>query len=131
MTGLTDTERQDELQDIHFMRIAVRLSTDDLYPVTARLLGNAHAAIERMERDFPEWRFCDRAFVIMTEWKKLMEDREEKPSADKMAHVFGKIGNNTESNKHIVCMVCILNTGNILFYILNINGKLRDKLINE
>ena len=123
MTGLTDTERQDELQDIHFMRIAVRLSTADLYPVTARLLGNANAAIERMERDFPELRFCDRAFVIMTEWKKLMEDRDVRPSAEKMVHAFGTMAN-TESNRHTVCMVCILNTGNVLFYIIDTNYKL-------
>ena len=82
------------------MRIALRLTTEDEYPLTAGLLKNIGLVIDRIKEDFPELRQSDRMFVIMTEWRKR---REESPSAEEMVRVFEK----TKLDKHIVCMVCL------------------------
>ena len=87
------------------MRIAMRLSTSDIYPLTAGLLGNARSMIERTECDFRELRLCDRAFVIMKEWKRRLEDRQESPTAEKMVQVFEEMESTMETTKHVVCMV--------------------------
>ena len=106
ITGLTDTERQTELQDIHFMRIAVRLATADMYPFAAGLFGNAKTVIEQTECDFRELRFCDRAFVILTKWRRKLENRQEIPSAGRIVQIFEEMQENMETKKHVVCMVC-------------------------
>ena len=106
MAGLTEAEHEAELRDIQLMRIAVRLSAADLHPLTAGLLGNAKSTIHRIECDFPELRFCDRAFLILMEWKKMLWDQVRLSSAQEMVRVFEDMKGNMPSNKHTVCMVC-------------------------
>ena len=80
------------------MRISRRLAASELYPLTAGLLGNIDLVLEGTEGEFPELRSSDRTFVIMTEWRKRLE---ENPSADNMVRVFEEM----KINKHKVCMV--------------------------
>ena len=103
-SGLMSRELQPHLEDVNLMRIAVRLNSEDIYPLAAGLFGNVGSKIQRIEGEYPELRPCDRAFVIMTEWKKMLAGRNECPSSGKLANVFEEMG----INKHTVCMVSFL-----------------------
>ena len=82
------------------MRIAQRLRTEHLYPLTAGLLETV-SYLETIKSDFADLREADHAFLVMAEWRKLIRNERGDTSAAAMV----KLLKDANINIHVVCQV--------------------------
>ena len=98
--GLDDDEVETELDDIKLLRIARLLHPDKLMELSANLVGNVQF-LSKLERTYRGFDASDHAFMILHEWKKLINNARQTPTAGKLIAVFDDI----HIDKHQLCQV--------------------------
>ena len=100
---MTKDENSTHLSDVILMRIAQRVRTEHLYPLTARLLETVKY-LDDVKANFSDLEQADHAYLIMAEWRKRTRNKksDRNTTAEKMVKIFkeGKI------DHHLVCLVC-------------------------
>ena len=94
-------ERGVHLNDILLMRLAQRLKTEHLYPLTAAMLEN-DKYLDDVKADFADLHQSDHAYLVMAEWRKRTRNREGDTSAGEMV----KLLKNLHIDHHLICLVC-------------------------
>ena len=82
------------------MRIAQRLQTKHLYPLTASLLESV-AYLDSVKADFSDMRQADHAYLVMAEWRKLTRNDRGDTSAAQIVKYLKDAG----IDIHLVCLV--------------------------
>ena len=104
-TGLTLEENSTHLSDVILMRIAQRLRTEHLYPLTAGLLSTVKY-LDYVKANFADLDHADHAYLVMTEWRK--QTKNQRTDRDTTAEKLVKILEEGNIDHHLVCLVYIL-----------------------
>ena len=91
---------EEEMDDIKLLRIARLLHPDKLMELSANLVGNVQF-FSKLERTYRGFDASDHAFMILHEWKKLVNNTRKTPTAGKLLVVFDDI----HIDKHQLCQV--------------------------
>ena len=87
------------------MRLAQRLRTKHLYPLTAGLFESV-TYLEDVKADFADLRQADHAYLVMAEWRKRTRNRSRNEDRDTTAGKMVKILKDAQIDHHLVCLVC-------------------------
>ena len=102
-TGLTKEENSTHLSDVILMRIAQRVGTEHLHPMTAGLLETVKY-LDDVRANFSDLEQADHAYLVMAEWRK--RTRNKKTDRDTTAEKMVKILKEGNIYHHLVCLVC-------------------------
>ena len=83
------------------MRLAHHLRTDNLYPLTAALVGSVKF-LEDVQADFQDLKQADHAYLVMVEWRKRVRNQRGDTSAGRMVTML----QGAKIDHHLVCLVC-------------------------
>ena len=98
--GLSKEEKGKYLNDVILMRLAHRVRTENLYPLTAELLDNVKY-LEDVKTDFSDLRQAEHAYLVMAEWRKRTRNKRGDTSAGRIVEILKGLG----IDQHLVCLV--------------------------
>ena len=101
--GLDKSNIKVELDDIKLMRLARLLHHEHLMILSANLVGNVQF-LENLEHQYCGFGPSVHAFMIFHEWKKLIKNRGQAPTAGMLLYIF----ENEQIDKHHLCMVRVI-----------------------
>ena len=101
--GLQKSEIKVELDDITLMRLARLLHHEHLIILSANLVGNV-MFLDNLEHQYRGFGPSVHAFMIFHEWKKLVKNRGQAPTAGMLLCVF----EDKKIDKHHLCTVRVM-----------------------
>ena len=101
--GLTEEEKCKQLTDVILMRLAYRLRTQNIYPLTKALVESIKF-LEDVQADFADLKQAHHAYLVMVEWRKRVCNERGDTSAGRMVTIL----QDAKIDNHLVCLVCIM-----------------------